>query len=667
MKNCYRKWMLPIAILSIFAFQKILDQCSYLTNNNKNILLIYLFAICVLMITKISINSKLHKWFVSLISLYVIFIYVEILNGSSGVFVDFKILLMNYLLYFIIFWGLTLLFNNKISIIIFALFSYIVGVINYFLINFRGRSIQPNDIKSIKTALNVSNNYEYSIDYKFMLATMIFILLITFWLSTKIEKEEEKKKFLIPKINISLILGIVIIAIMKFSFLDKIGIESIQWYGSRTNGLYLNYVVDMVCNSIDKPNDYSINNVNKIEKSIKDNNKNSVEKVSGIDKDIEENFLNIDKDIKPNIIAIMDESFSDLAVLGEFETNEDYMPFIRQLEQNTTKGYALSSVYGGNTANSEFEFLTGNTMAFMPSDSVPYQSYINSEIPSLVSVLKDQGYKTIAMHPYFSSSWNRVSIYNYMGFDKQLYDNEFDNYDNLRLYKSDKGDFERVIEEYENKEENESLFIFNVTIQNHGGYSKEFGDFDRKISLPQYDENDFFKTHLYLSLIKETDQAVEELIEYFSSVDEPTLIVFFGDHQPSIDKKFIENVMQKRIDNLSKEEVEKLYTVPFFIWTNYESESKNVDITSINYLSTMVLDKANLKKTKYQEFLSQLNKQIPAINSQGYYDNNGKFHELENSFSYNYDNKLLNKYEILQYNNIFDVKNRNNSFFNLNK
>ena len=81
----------------------------------------------------------------------------------------------------------------------------------------------------------------------------------------------------------------------------------------------------------------------------------------------------------------------------------------------------------------------------------------------------------------------------------------------------------------------------------------------------------------------------------------------------------------------------------------------------------MVLDKANLKKTKYQEFLSQLNKQIPAINSQGYYDNNGKFHELENSFSYNYDNKLLNKYEILQYNNIFDVKNRNNSFFNLNK
>ena len=109
MKNCYRKWMLPIAILSIFAFQKIFDQCSYLTNNNKNILLIYLFAICVLMITKISINSKLHKWFVSLISLYIIFIYVEILNGSSGVFVDFKISLMNYLLYFIIFWGLTLL------------------------------------------------------------------------------------------------------------------------------------------------------------------------------------------------------------------------------------------------------------------------------------------------------------------------------------------------------------------------------------------------------------------------------------------------------------------------------------------------------------------------------------------------------------------------------
>lgn len=667
MKNCYRKWMLPIAILFIFAFQRILDQCSYLTEDNKNVLLIYLFVICVLMITKISVNSKLQKWCCSLISLYVIFAYVEILNGSDGVFESFKISIMNYLWYFIIFWFLTLLFNNnKVSIIIFAIFSYIVGAINYFLLNFRGRSIQPNDIKSIKTALNVSNNYEYSIDYKFILATIIFILLITFWFAVSIKNKEKRKQFLPTKISISIVLVIFIIGIMKFSLFEKIGIESVQWYGSRTNGFYLNFMVEMAFNSIDKPNDYSIDNVKKIGDSIKSNEEISIETMSNINDEDDKSSLPLAEDVKPNIIAIMNESFSDLAVLGNFETNEDYMPFIRQLTQNTTKGYTLSSVYGGNTANSEFEFLTGNTMAFMPSNSIPYQSYINKNIPSLVSVLKDQGYKTVAMHPYLSTSWNRVSIYNYMGFDKQLYGDEFDQAEKIRIYQSDKSDFNRVIQEYENKKDDERLFVFNVTMQNHGGYSKEFGDFDRKISLTKFNNNTFLQTQSYLSLVKETDLAVEELITYFSNIDDPTLIVFFGDHQPKIDEKFIEMVMQKKIDDLSKEEVEKLYTVPFFIWTNYESESDDIDITSINYLSTMVLDKANLKKTKYQEFLSQLNKQIPAINSQGYYDSNGKFHELDNSFSYNYNNKLLNRYQILQYNNMFDLKKREKSIFYIN-
>lgn len=88
---------------------------------------------------------------------------------------------------------------------------------------------------------------------------------------------------------------------------------------------------------------------------------------------------------KPNIIVIMDEAFSDPAVLADFQTNEDYMPFMHSMmdgADNTVSGWLNVSVLGGNTANTEFEYLTGNTMAFLPTGSIPYQQYIKAETPS---------------------------------------------------------------------------------------------------------------------------------------------------------------------------------------------------------------------------------------------------------------------------------------------
>lgn len=82
---------------------------------------------------------------------------------------------------------------------------------------------------------------------------------------------------------------------------------------------------------------------------------------------------------KPNVIAIMNESFADLKAVGDLQTSKDYMPFFRKLKENTIKGYTYSSVFGGNTANSEFEFMTGNTLAFLPDNSVPYQLFLRSK------------------------------------------------------------------------------------------------------------------------------------------------------------------------------------------------------------------------------------------------------------------------------------------------
>ena len=130
----------------------------------------------------------------------------------------------------------------------------------------------------------------------------------------------------------------------------------------------------------------------------------------------------------------MNEAFSDLSVLGEFETNTDYMPYIHSLTDNTKKGWLYMSVKGGNTANSEFEFLTGSSLYWLPVGSVAYQQYIRKDLPGLADQLGREGYRTIAMHPYYSSGWNRPKVYSLMHFDEMYFYKDFKDPEILRSY-----------------------------------------------------------------------------------------------------------------------------------------------------------------------------------------------------------------------------------------
>ena len=186
---------------------------------------------------------------------------------------------------------------------------------------------------------------------------------------------------------------------------------------------------------------------------------------------------------RPNIIVIMNEAFSDPAVLGEFETNVDYMPFIRGLTENTVKGGLMVSVKGGNTANSEYEFLTGNSMAFLPSGSVPYQQYIRGEMPTVASQLKNLGYETFAMHPYRANGWNRKKVYEYFGFDTSYFKESFTDAPILREYTTDLATYQKIVDIYTSKTPGQPMFVFDVTMQNHSSYSKEYENFKPDVEV----------------------------------------------------------------------------------------------------------------------------------------------------------------------------------------
>ena len=368
-------------------------------------------------------------------------------------------------------------------------------------------------------------------------------------------------------------------------------------------------------------------------------------------------------DVTPtNIIVIMDEAFSDLSVDGDLPLSGEQMPFIDSLTENTIKGYAWSSVFGGTTANSEYEFLTGNSMAFLPAGSVPYQLFIQPEENSLVGQLSSLGYSTTAMHPYKRSGWNRTLVYPRLGFDNILFENDLEDVEYVRDYISDQSDFEQVIKLYEAKEEGSKFFLFNVTMQNHSAYNLEWTNLEKTVTLAGRLEGVSSWANQYLSLVRATDDAFAYLIDYFSRVEEPTLILFFGDHQPQLSTDFYEKLMGSSLNDLSDEEAEARYKTVFVLWANYDiPEAQNVNI-SMNYLSTLLLQQTNLPLSGYQTFLADLMEEVPVIHATGYWTAEGTYAKSADQLPGNLG-ELVNRYAILQYNNIGDRKNTMKNFF----
>lgn len=527
-----------------------------------------------------------------------------------------------------------------LSVFVGAGIFMVISTINVYVYKFRQRLFEPVDVFSADTAINVLDNYSvFPVPLNLIIgwSTFVIMAVLLCYLHRKSTLKPSAKRRII-------ILPVCVISSVAILFYSS-NLETYHWEneGARYNGYILDFVSKFMEISITKPSNYSIKEIDKLaEYYSKD-----------------EHAENIDHTDLPHIIVVMDEAFSDLSVIGEFLTNMEVMPYISSLKENTISGYALSSVYGGNTANSEYEFLTGNSMAWLSPNAVPYQQYIRSSSYSMVSYLKSAyNYKCMSIHPYDSSGWNRPAAYEFLGFDECYFGEDLWPFEFVRCYASDQSMFESLIEIYESHKEN-PLFLFGVTMQNHGGYKYSGENYTKSISLNDYPA-EFPDVEQYLSLIHETDKAVEYLITYFQSVDEDVIIVFFGDHQPSLDEIFYETISGTTADTL--DEQQKRHKVPFFIWANYDIEEEYMDCTSLNYLSSYVYEAAGLALPPYNKFLQDMEATIPSINAYGFYSlvNEGyiPFNEANED-----EQSWLKLYEALQYNNVFDKKNHNNILF----
>lgn len=554
----------------------------------------------------------------------------------------------NILIFELIAWTLYLLIGRMTTALRIELaLALAFGLTNHYVMAFRSTPFVPWDLLSVRTAASVAQNYDFTPTPRMIVVTVLFVLLMV---AVRILRK-------VPRIKLPIRLGSAVLCGLALClFVNTLQQETFQnkhylypflftpAYMTKVNGMAVTFAMDLAYVAVDKPEGYSAEEAQKTLEQY-----GNTDNVFADDEENTNDAKNRGEDANnkdlPNIIVIMDEAFSDLSVVGDLETNEDYMPFMHKMQQgadHTITGYAQVSVCGGNTANSEFEFLTGNTMSFLPSGSIPYQQYITKDTPSLASYLASLGYETYAQHPYYASGWNREKVYPLLGFEHLNFIYDYANKTYVRKYVSDDADMQHIIDTYENKEDGKPAFIFNVTMQNHGGYTDAFSDLSEDVHATNYNSEVLDR---YLSLIRLTDQSLEKLVDYFSNVDEKTVIVFFGDHQPSDTVAAqVQDSMLLPGESVPDEQLRKRYLVPYLVWANYDIDGATQQNTSLNYLSAQVLKAAGVPTDAYQNFLLDLQKSYPVMSAAGRTDASDA------------DENMLSTYKKLQYYNLFETK-----------
>lgn len=500
----------------------------------------------------------------------------------------------------------------------------IIGIANHYVIAFRGTTLLPWDIAAAKTAMNVIGNFTFSIKKELLLSLAgAAVLMVAIW---KILPQKPVNRRQFSALSLAAAAGLFAffaIGLAHFPFtIDHWN----QNYAARENGYLLNFTINLKALRPKVPEGYSSQKAQAL--------------LAGYQEDQEAGE-------HPNIIVIMNEAFADLPMEGK-NLSEDPLSFFHSLQQqeNTVSGKLIAPVFGGGTCNTEYEFLTSHVCEMLRTGSYPLQQLVNDESPSIASSLKALGYHTVGIHPFLGNGWNRNRAYPLLGFDQFLTIEDFDeDAERMRDYITDRACYQKIGNLL--KEIDEPLFAFAVTMQNHGGYTENPDSVPDTLSFDQQEQ--YPQTKMYLELLKESDQAIQELITALSKEEKKTILLFFGDHQPSLGEEY--TALFPKAAQSGYEGAEEKYGVPFFLWANFDLKEEHGLTLSPNHLAPFLLEKAALPLSPYQQFVKELREEFPVISPIFCQDKDGLRFPL-----FSEGKQQITDYHILQYHQVFDSK-----------
>lgn len=603
------------------------------------LVLLPLFLCCLLFFLNFGVrlegDKKWCKWvkkgykMISLVSIPMLLVYVmEYMSGSIGA-LKTHVLIANMVICACLYLVVFMLTNRlRFSVLFTSCMVYVLAMAEYFVLLFRGSPILPYDVASFQTAMSVVGQYRVEWNEKLIFSTFVFVAVISTACRMSFKIQGHKRRVRFAAFGAGIVASMLL---LFYGFLyETWGLSYSTWAPKDTymeDGYLMSTMVFAKYATIHKPEGYSVKKAREILASFE-----STEESKEIQKPI-------------NLIVVMNESWSTLDYVSHVETNMAYDTFYQSMSDNTIKGNIYVSICGGNTAQTEYEFFTGNSVSMLPSGATAYEFFVNKNTRSICDSLKQENYTCLAIHPFGASGYNRDKAYERFGFDEFITQEAFEGYDTIRSFYSDEATYEKVIELYENKNPGENLFVWDLTMQNHGGYVTD-SDFEKEVFLTDYPRLD--QAAAYLTLMKYTDEALEKLITYFEEVEEPTMIVMFGDHQPALSDGTYDVLYGMDENEVEEEEREKRYITPFLIWNNYGLQEDYIEQMSANYLSAYVFQQAGFSPTAYQNLLMNLYQYYPVINAQGVYDAQGKYwswEEVKDSSNY----EKIHDYQVVEY------------------
>ncbi len=316
-------------------------------------------------------------------------------------------------------------------------------------------------------------------------------------------------------------------------------------------------------------------------------------------------------DERPTVILVMSESFFDATRLPKVKFLDDPLPNLHRLQNEQLSGTLFPPVFGGGTANTEFEVLTGHSMRFLPEGSVPYQQYLRRNHPSLATLFAAQGYETVAVHTFHRWFWERDEVYRFLGFQRFIGLEDMPRTVLDGTYPSDAMLTSQVIEQFEGR--TGPLFLFGISMEAHGPYNPSRYPAQTIRFESKLDEEAQSQLVTYVEASHHADRELGALVSYFSKVNSPVFIVFFGDHLPSLPRVYEQTGVIASLQNLDLHQVEFLHRVPLLIWTNTPTAPKELGSLSASFLGPLVLEVTGTPGSRYTDFLSAVHRSMPVM------------------------------------------------------
>ena len=535
--------------------------------------------------------------------------------------------------------------------VIFCAFNYF----DYLKVSIRGETILPCDFTILTEAAETVGMLELEITVG-LITAIAAIAAITVGLFF-FDKLVIKKNGLVIRLKNGAIIAAALLAVtvagffgtfLNPGFLSATGLTAYQWKQLNTrnnNGFLVNFLANIPYVIPEKPSGYGEDTATATYDEV----------MSELTAEYPANG-----EETPNIIIIMNESFTDADKFSYINFERSTTPTLHEIAETKTGGYHFTPQFGGGTANVEFELLTGYSLRYLPASSTPYQQHVKKTTPSYVSFLRNElGYSTVAIHSYGAEFWNRDDVYPLIGFERFIAEEDFTLPLRLRTYVSDESTADMIIKQYEaNRASGKPFFNFTVTMQNHGSYSGS--DYDSQTMINATDgsmdlsDKVFGAIRSYATSISFGDDMLKQLTEYFADCEEPTIIMFFGDHLGSFgnkDNSYLAAGYTKYASD-TPEGFYDLHTPPFVIWDNYTDVSASPDTPlSTYYLIPYMTEIYSLPQPVYFKYLIQQSGYVKGTGNNYYLRGDGRI--ADSDAITDTENAELERQHMFQYDALF--------------